>query len=557
MKNKIFTNTDENKFVREVLPKQSGLFLVKGSIKLDDTHLSPSDETVLVILTASSEWEHSLVICSQGVFFDDVKVGSVEGGVITEEELDTALTAKVNNNVKTVEQTLSNDEIKIASKNLKFRDDNGNFFADKASYADVGGKPYTTIRNSIFGNNCVSNRFNGDCLYNILGNNCHGNTFGIDCRYNTLGNDCNYNILGDSCRSNSLGNGCWSNSLGNFLQLSKLDNGVSNIELKSNANSINRLYRIHILSGVSGKSQSERLVINIPDEYLNSSRELIITTKVTNGGPSTPEDIVMYYADEVVDKQNKQDNTLATTSKEVVGAINELFNGGVKDKSIGVGKLAQAVQDTLGRVGMNIKVLPKGTNLLSADLEDGIWLVTEPNNYTNPPSWFSGNSIALLVVDKTTNNVILIGHDGSSNELPAWASRYLSSTSSWRGAGKDLEEIFAKKYEIVARILPKKSNLYDDTIEEGIYALYADYYAYENFPNGMNRERPALLLRMANMFCIIGADGNTSNPYPFYAWRYAGMSSWSATPLSDRLNEKIDNTSTLTDTEINNIWDNN
>lgn len=80
MKNKIFTNTDENKFAREVLPEGkygSGLFLVKGSIKLDDTHLSPSDETFLVIRSVGSSaggYDHSLVICSQGGFFDDVKV---------------------------------------------------------------------------------------------------------------------------------------------------------------------------------------------------------------------------------------------------------------------------------------------------------------------------------------------------------------------------------------------------------------------------------------------------------------------------------------------------
>lgn len=75
MKNKIFKNTDENKFAREVLPEQSGLFLVKGSIKLDDTHLSLPSETSLVILTAGREGIlHSLVICSQGGFFDDVKV---------------------------------------------------------------------------------------------------------------------------------------------------------------------------------------------------------------------------------------------------------------------------------------------------------------------------------------------------------------------------------------------------------------------------------------------------------------------------------------------------
>lgn len=74
MKNKIFISTDKNKSAREMLPKQSGFFLVKGSIKLDDTHLSPYDETSLVILTASWKGEHSLVICSQGAFFDDVKV---------------------------------------------------------------------------------------------------------------------------------------------------------------------------------------------------------------------------------------------------------------------------------------------------------------------------------------------------------------------------------------------------------------------------------------------------------------------------------------------------
>ena len=79
MKNKIFTNTDENKFAREVLPggQGSGLFLVKGSIKLDATHVSPSDETFLVIRSVGSSaggYDHSLVICSQGGFFDDVKV---------------------------------------------------------------------------------------------------------------------------------------------------------------------------------------------------------------------------------------------------------------------------------------------------------------------------------------------------------------------------------------------------------------------------------------------------------------------------------------------------
>lgn len=333
MKNKIFLNTDENKFVREVLPKQSGLFLVKGPIKLDDTHLSLPTETFPVILTAGMDWEHSLVICSQGVFFDDVKVWDIEDGAITEEKLDTTLTAKVNNNVKTVAQTLTGSEIDIASKNLKFRDTDGNFFADRKSYDEVA-KLSIVPKFSMFGNNCSSNTFGEHCSYNTFGNSFWGNTFGSFCEDNTFGVYCNSNIFGNDCSNNIFGSNCSNNIFGGNLQYSKIDNAVIYIELKSNATPTSPLKNIHILSGVRGKSKTERLVINIPDEYLNSSRELIITTKVTNGGPSTPDDIVMYYADEVVDKQNKQDNTLATTSKEVVGAINELFNGAVQKSAL-------------------------------------------------------------------------------------------------------------------------------------------------------------------------------------------------------------------------------
>lgn len=334
MKNKIFLNTDENKFAREVLPKQSGLFLVKGSIKLDDTHLSLPTETFPVILTAGiGGLVHSLVICSQGAFFDDEKVWDIEDGAITEPKLDADLTAKVNNNVKTVAQTLTGSEIDIASKNLKFRDTNGNFFADRKSYDEVA-KLSIVPKFSMFGNDCSSNTFGEYCSYNTFGNSFWGNTFGDFCEDNTFGVYCNSNIFGNDCSNNIFGSNCSNNIFGGNLQYSKIDNAVIYIELKSNATSTRPLKNIHILSGVRGKSKTERLVINIPDEYLNSSRELIITTKVTNGGPSTPDDIVMYYADEVVDKQNKQDNTLATTSKEVVGAINELFNGAVQKSAL-------------------------------------------------------------------------------------------------------------------------------------------------------------------------------------------------------------------------------
>ena len=470
MKNKIFTNTDENKFAREVLPKQSGLFLVRGSIKLDDTHLSPSDETFLVILTAGEDWLHSLVICSQGAFFDDKKVWDIEDGAITEPKLDTTLKTKVNNNVKTVAQTLTGSEVDIASKNLKFRDTNGNFFADRKSYDEVA-KLSIVPKFSMFGNNCYSNTFGEHCSYNTFGNSFWGNTFGNFCTDNTFGIYCNSNIFGNDCSDNIFGN---------YLQYAKIDSEVIYIELKSNTNPMSPLKNIHILSGVRGKSKSERLVINIPDEYLNSSRELIITTKRTDGGPSTPEDIVMYYADEVVDKQNKQDATLATTSKEVVGAINELFNGGVKDKSIEVGKLAQAVQNTLKMVGTNVKEISyesMGNKIPNIDdiTETGIYILPNGEKY-------DGSTYSALPVDLRYSNVKLL---------------IVSPTS--QSGGYQRQTLIAINYSSLVGICTREART---------------------------------------------STGFVNLPF-------------SHTSIQSAIEGKLDNTSTLTDTEINNIWDNN
>lgn len=332
-----------------------------------------------------------------------IATSKIEDGAVTEPKLDNVLVAKVNNNVKVVEQTLTNDEIDIASKNLKFRDGNGNFFADKASYDSVAKLSVKPVH-SVFGTNCVKNTFGEFCNYikfgnccdhneiknqcdaNLFGNKCVSNSIGNYCQGNTFGNFCENNKLSEHCNGNTFGDYCYGNDFGENLLLSKIDNGVSFIELKSNANWSKKkfLVNIHILSGVKGESSTKMLAISIPDEYLNSSRELMITTKRTDESPSTPEDIVMYYADEVVDKQNKQDDTLETTSKEVVGAINELFNGGVKDKSIDASKLAQAVQDTLGKVGMNVKEINTDTDLNDLK-EDGLYLLSAGHSYTNYP----------------------------------------------------------------------------------------------------------------------------------------------------------------------------
>ena len=688
MKNKIFKNTDENKFAREVLPKQSGLFLVKGSIKLDDTHLSLPTETFLVIPTADMNGPlHSLVICSQGVFFDDVKVQSVEDGEITEGKLDTALNRKVNNNVKTVEQTLSNNEIAQASKNLKFKDNYQNFFANRYSYESVA-KLSVKPNYHMFGNSCIDNTFGTNCYYTTLGNNCRLNTFGNDCVHNILGDGCSYNIFGKS------------------LECSKIDSGVTYIELRSNASTGRSLKNIHILSGVRG-AEDARLVINIPDEYLNSSRELIITTKRTDRGPSTPEDIVMYYADEVVDKQNKQDNTLATTSKEVVGAINELFNGGVKDTSI-VGakladatvtstkiaprtiigdniqnktikteqiadnaittenikenavtsdkiknesitgykipnetilerhlgywavtknkiasgqvtldKLASSVQNTLGKVGTNIKVLPAGTDLLSDNIEEGVYILlpTGSGTYPNFPYNMNLHPGATAILVKAGDSSIILGIDmSSSDELPLLLKR--RNGGNWYGTSiynkinskldastgavktanlangavssdkiadgavisTKLSDFLQDKVKMVGtnvkeisyKSMGKIPNI-DDITETGIYIL-PDGEKY----NGSTYSKLPSDLRYSNIKLLIVGPTSQSGDYTrqtIIAINYSSLVGictreaytptkfvnlpFSYTSIQSAIEGKIDNTSTLTDTEINNIWDNN
>ena len=178
-------------------------------------------------------------------------------------------------------------------------------------------------------------------------------------------------------------------------------------------------------------------------------------------------------------KQNITDESLATTSKEVVGAINELFNGGVKDKSIELGKLAQTVQGTLGKVGTNVKEISyksMGNQIPNIDdiTETGIYILPNGEKY-------NGSTYSNLPADLRYSNVKLL---------------IVSPTSQSGG------------YQRQTLIAINNSSLV------------------------------GICTREANMTGFVSV--------PFYY-----------TSIQSAIEGKLDNTSTLTDTEVNNIWDNN
>ena len=666
---------------------------------------------------------------------NSVSTEKLKDGAITEPKLDTDLTTKVNNNVKTVEQTLTDNEINIASKNLKFRDTYGNFFADKVSYDAVATLKVKPTR-SVFGTNCTGNTFNVSCFNNVFGDSCSDNIF--------TNSNSSFNLIQLYSTRNSFQGNCWYNNIvysknciygtdfrGNEvthcsdvvfnkdIQGSKFEQ-LENVEIKFNHVVVDGeggipphkkvLKNVHIFS-VRGLAPSSKFVINIPDEYLDSPRKIIITTKTYEThnptGAIVTKDIVMYYADEVVDKQNKQDNTLATTSKEVVGAINELFNGGVKDTSI-VGakladatvtstkiaprtiigdniqnktikteqiadnaittenikenavtsdkiknesitgykipnetilerhlgywavtknkiasgqvtldKLASSVQNTLGKVGTNIKVLPAGTDLLSDNIEEGVYILlpTGSGTYPNFPYSMNLHPGATAILVKAGDSSIILGIDmSSSDELPLLLKR--RNGGNWYGTSiynkinskldastgavktanlangavssdkiadgavisTKLSDFLQDKVKMVGtnvkeisyKSMGKIPNI-DDITETGIYIL-PDGEKY----NGSTYSKLPSDLRYSNIKLLIVGPTSQSGDYTrqtIIAINYSSLVGictreaytptkfvnlpFSYTSIQSAIEGKIDNTSTLTDTEINNIWDNN
>ncbi len=593
-----------------------------------------------------------------------IATSKIEDGAITEPKLDTTLKTKVNNNVKVVEQALTDAEIDISSKNLKFRDENGNFFADKASY-DAVAKLSTKPQFSVFGTKCTENNFGAGCEDNVFGNKFVSNTLAAGCSSNTFGNNCTENILGSYCTGCTFGNNCYgnkidlycygvlignycrNNKLGGHLKYIKIDDGVSNVVLIHNAAlTMQYLSNIHILSGVYGKND-EALVIHIPDEYLNSPRELIITTKRTDGGPSTPKDLVMYYADEVVDKQNKQDTTLETTSKEVVGAINELFNGGVRDKSIDVSKIADTAvtkdklannsvtTDKIADNSITMSKLKKAKSsfpdiamavyhALQITLKDyhqtgSVYLFSNGVNFTDETDIYValerlvnalGTGITIQVKETDDDGLVttyfgtVVGFNRLDDEISAIVRDQYNSSKDYfvvintvnyefttkicltdqlpkiASLETDVASLLGKvgmNVKVLGRAFDKDNNWVnlDEISDVGFYLLPdGEKYLgkYQNLPLAIKYGDIKFMWidkydtnEIRQKILTMASSGGLNNNIHFgwlYRDQYKGVwNDWNYVDFTqqiiDALGKKLDNTSTLTDTEVNNIWDNN
>ena len=262
-------------------------------------------------------------------------------------------------------------------------------------------------------------------------------------------------------------------------------------------------------------------------------------------------------------KQNITDESLATTSKEVVGAINELFNGGVKDKSIEVGKLAQAVQDTLGKVGMNVKKIEEDTDLNSI-IEEGMYILTTGHTYNNFPvsdgiseaySTMYLNVPALLIVSpfRQGENKIqqVIITTSYARYLPLIRRRLQSSTS-WNSWSDDS---IGQLYINAGNIGPytdSNKNLLSSMLPNGFWYI-ENLQGFTNKPNAFDINGPVILIATNNRIALFGCE-NGSYGFSQYAWRERQTSYW----LSGNWKyEDVFVKNSLTDTEVNNIWDNN
>lgn len=278
---------------------------------------------------------------------------------------------------------------------------------------------------------------------------------------------------------------------------------------------------------------------------------------------------VQAILNDVANKQNITDATLATQAKTIVGAINELFNGGVKDTSIAGAKLEDAAVTSTKIaartiIGDNIQ----NKTIRTEQIADNAITTENIKEYAVTSDKIKDGSITGY---KIPNEAILERHLGYWSVTKNKIAEGQVSLDKLAFAVQDtLKMVGTNVKEISYKSMGDKIPNIDDITETGIYILpNGEKYngsTYSNLPVDLRYSNVKLLivsptsqsggpqrqtLIAINNSSLVGICTREANmtgfvSVPFYS-----------TSIQSAIEGKLDNTSSLTDTEVNNIWDNN
>lgn len=255
-------------------------------------------------------------------------------------------------------------------------------------------------------------------------------------------------------------------------------------------------------------------------------------------------------------------NSLATIAKTIVGAINELFNGGVKDTSIVGAKLADYTVTST-------KIAPRtiiGDNIQNKTIKteqiaDNAITTENIKDFAITSDKIKSESITGY---KIPNETILERH------LGYWAVTKNKIASGQVTLDKLASSVQDTLGKVGANVKEVKTGEDLFSLEDGIYALNGS--TYTNYPIGIPFDASAVCILVVThsnqRVTLYGVDGSHSSPIlPLVAigdltnkrWTGGSFYSFFASDyeVGHKLDKKLDNTSSLTDIEVNNIWDNN
>lgn len=262
---------------------------------------------------------------------------------------------------------------------------------------------------------------------------------------------------------------------------------------------------------------------------------------------------VQAILNDVANKQNITDESLATIAKTIVGAINEVYKGGLEDASIVGAKLADATVTST-------KIAPRTI------IGDNIQNKTIRTEQIADNAITTENIKENAVTSDKIKNESITGYKIPNETILERHLGYWAVTKNKIASGQvTLDKLASSVQNTLGKVgtnikvLPAGTDLLSDNIEEGVHILLpTGSGTYPNFPYSMNLHpgATAILVKAGDSSIILGIDMSSSDELPLLLQRRNG-GNWYGTSIFNKINSKLDNTSTLTDTEVNNIWDNN